>query len=245
MKDENYVEILNFKVIKNDLEFVKGMKHILINTISPNSYGLTCKDQQAKEALQNSDFLILDGVYFGWAALLLKGKKIKRITGWDIFMFFSHFMNEQKGRVFFLGSSNETLEKIKKRYKFEFPEITSGFYSPPFKAEFSESDLIEMRKAINDFKPDVLFVGMTAPKQEKWSYQNKPFLDVSYISTIGNVFDWYAGNSIRPNTVWQKLGLEWLIRIYYRPEIFRRNISNQMLFFWHLLLMLLKLKKYD
>jgi N-acetylglucosaminyldiphosphoundecaprenol N-acetyl-beta-D-mannosaminyltransferase len=102
-----------------------------------------------------------------------------------------------------------------------------------------------MRQHINRFAPDVLFVGMTAPKQEKWGYQNKQYLNTHVIVTIGNVFDWYAGNSKRPGPIWQKMGLEWLVRIFYRPEILKRNLSNQMLFFWHLILFVLKLKKHD
>ena len=60
---------------------------------------------------------------------------------------------------------------------------------------------------------------------------------------VGNVFDWYAGNTRRPGKFWQKAGLEWFVRIFYRPEIFKRNISNQMVFFRHLALRLLKIMK--
>ena len=132
---------------------------------------------------------------------------------------------------------------IKERYAKDFPDVTVGTYSPPFKPEFTEEDNEAMHKAVNDFHPDVLFVGMTAPKQEKWSYRNKPYLDVHVITAIGNVFDWYAGNSKRPGVFWQKIGMEWLVRIFLRPEVFRRNITNQMLFFRHLLLILLRIKK--
>ena len=217
--------------------------HFVINTISPNSYGLSVRDKAVDTALRGSDFLILDGVYFGWLPWFKYGQKIKRITGWDSFQFFSKKMQENKGRVFFLGSSEATLEKISNRYREEFPNVTIGTYSPPFKPEFSEDDNKAMHQAVNNFKPDVLFVGMTAPKQEKWAYQNKKFLDAHIISTIGNVFDWYAGNSKRPGVFWQKIGMEWLVRIFLRPEIFKRNIGNQMIFFWHLFLYLTKIKK--
>jgi N-acetylglucosaminyldiphosphoundecaprenol N-acetyl-beta-D-mannosaminyltransferase len=241
------ISIWDYPVIKNTLEHIRveDCKKELINTISPNSYGLAVKDTKVKEALQNSDLLILDGLYFGWAALFSKGIKINRITGWDAFQHFSKEMNENSGKVFFLGSAEETLHKIKVRYKKEFPNIEVGSYSPPFKDVFSDEDNLLMRKKINEFKPNILFVGMTAPKQEVWSYQNKKFLDVNVICTIGNAFDWYAGNSKRPAVIWQKLGLEWLIRIFHRPEIFRRNIGNQMLFFWHLFLTIIGIKKHD
>ena len=125
----------------------------------------------------------------------------------------------------------------------DYPNVVVETFSPPFKPSFNEDDNNAMRHAINAFSPDVLCVGMTAPKQEKWSYQNAPYLNVHVSIAIGNVFDWYAGNSRRPSLFWQKIGMEWLARIFMRPEIFRRNIGNQMLFFWHLLLRLLRIKK--
>jgi N-acetylglucosaminyldiphosphoundecaprenol N-acetyl-beta-D-mannosaminyltransferase len=237
------IKTLGYNLIVKDLGVVPLDNKVLVNTMSPNSYGLAVKDKDTELALKGSDYLVLDGVYFGLATVLLEKIKIKRITGWDCFTFFSSKMNEKKGRVFFMGSSKETLSKIEARYKIDYPDIAVGSYSPPFKPVFSDPDNLLIRQSINEFKPDVLFVGLTAPKQEKWGYQNIQELDVHVISTIGNVFDWYAGNSKRPGKFWQKVGLEWLVRIFYRPEIFLRNIGNQMIFFWHLLLIFLKIKK--
>ncbi len=239
------IESLGFRIIKDKLSGIPLNDKILINTISPNSYGLAVRDPEMHQALKGSDFLVLDGLYFGLASMLLDGKKISRIAGWDCFQYFSEKINTIKGKVFFVGSTPETLAAIKIRYLSEYPDIQVESFSPPFRERFSEEDLLEMRQNINRFAPDVLFVGMTAPKQEKWGYQNKQYLDTHVIVTIGNVFDWYAGNSKRPGPFWQKMGLEWLVRIFYRPEILKRNLSNQMLFFWHLFLFVLKLKKHD
>ncbi|MDR1182334.1 MAG: WecB/TagA/CpsF family glycosyltransferase [Bacteroidales bacterium] len=239
------INSLNFPVFKGDLTEIKykEQKHFVINTISPNSYGLAVKNPVVKQALQNSDMLILDGLYFGWLALFKQGIKINRIAGWDAFHFFSSELNKDRGRVFFLGSSTDTLLKIKEHYSQEYPNVSVAYYSPPFTPKFSEEDNKRMHNAINDFKPDVVFIGMTAPKQEVWAYQNRNLLETKIICSIGNVFDWYAGNSKRPAVFWQKTGMEWLARIFLRPEIFKRNIGNQMLFFWHLFLILINIKK--
>jgi len=239
------VKIWGYNLIKESLDVIPFNSKVLVNTISPNSYGLATSDKRMERALKNSDFLVLDGLYFGLAPLIFKRQKIKRIAGWNCFRYFSEKMNENKGKVFFLGSSEDTLNKITKRFVSDFPNVEVDSYSPPFKPEFTKEDNIRMYNAINIFQPDVLFVGLTAPKQEKWSYENKEFINVHVISTIGNVFDWYAGNSIRPGIFWQKIGLEWLIRIFYRPQIFIRNIKNQMIFFWHLFLVIIKMKKND
>jgi N-acetylglucosaminyldiphosphoundecaprenol N-acetyl-beta-D-mannosaminyltransferase len=75
-----------------------------------------------------------------------------------------------------------------------------------------------MVEAVNGFKPDVLFVGMTAPKQEVWTHVNKERLDVGAICAIGAVFDFYAGTVSRPSKFWRDLGLEWFIRLLKEPR---------------------------
>ncbi len=92
-----------------------------------------------------------------------------------------------------------------------------SFYSPPFKSAFSEDDNSIMINQINAFKPDVLFVGMTAPKQEKWAYANKSLIDVKVICAVGAVFDFYAGTVKRPGEFWINLGLEWFMRLIKEP----------------------------
>ena len=76
----------------------------------------------------------------------------------------------------------------------------------------------QMITAVNAFMPDVLFVGMTAPKQEKWSFTNKAALDAKIICSIGAVFDFYAGTVVRPHPFWIKLRLEWFVRLLKEPK---------------------------
>jgi N-acetylglucosaminyldiphosphoundecaprenol N-acetyl-beta-D-mannosaminyltransferase len=139
-------------------------------------------------------------------------------------------LNATKGkRYFFLGSTEEVLEMIKANMARDYPNIiVAGTYSPPFKPEFSEEDNRAMHEAINRAKPDVLWVGMTAPKQEKWIYQNKAALNVRFIGAIGAVFDFYVGRIKRSHPAFQRVGLEWLPRLIQEPRrLWRRNfVSN-------------------
>ncbi len=242
-----FVETIGFKVFSDDLAKIPlespGCK--VINTISPNSYGISTKDSEFKEALLSSDYLVLDGVYFAFASLILQGKNIKRNQGPDVFYHFMDRANESGKKVFFLGSSPQTLKLIKQKAAFLYPNIQVATYSPPFKQEFSEQDNNEMLNFINRFKPDILFVGMTCPKQEKWAIRHRERVNASLIISIGNVFDWFAGTQKAIAPIWFKLRIGWLVRIFYRPEVFKRNIGNQMLFFWHVLLIFFKIKKND
>ena len=99
-----------------------------------------------------------------------------------------------------------------------------------------------MIEAINNFKPDIVFVGMTCPKQEKWANQNKSRLNTKLICSVGAVFDWYAGNQKDIHPLWWKLRLAWLKRTIDRPEILKRY-PNIGIFLWHLILSLLRIKK--
>jgi N-acetylglucosaminyldiphosphoundecaprenol N-acetyl-beta-D-mannosaminyltransferase len=245
MGEPKYVSTLGFKVFSDELDLIpiNNTPAKVINTISPNSYGISTKDSVFCESLKKSDYLVLDGVYFAIASIFLQGKNIKKNQGPDVFNHFINWLELNKGSVFFLGSAVETLEKIKLRMVGEYPNIKSNYYSPPFKQEFNKNDNERMVKAINEFKPDILFVGMTCPKQEKWAVEHKELLKTGLIISIGNVFDWFAGTQKAIHPIWYKLRMAWLIRIFLRPEVFKRNIGNQMKFFADVILLSLRLTK--
>lgn len=238
------VESMGYTVFSDNLEKVlleKGVAKTL-NTMSPNSYGIATKDAAFDKALKASDYLVLDGVYFALSTLLMKGKNMKKNQGPEIFYHFMERVQKESGRVFFLGASVETLEKMKSRAAQDYPDVEIGYHSPPYKPEFTDEENQEMLDLVNDFEPDILFVGMTCPKQEKWSDQHKGVLKTSLICSIGAVFDWYAGNQKEIAPIWWKLRLAWLIRTINRPEILRRY-PNVGIFVRHMFLFWVGLKK--
>ncbi|TLV03718.1 WecB/TagA/CpsF family glycosyltransferase [Dyadobacter luticola] len=242
----NFTSIWGFKVFNDKLSKIpiQGVKNrVLCCSISPNNYGMTVKDAHFKDTLQKTDFLVLDGVYFALASIFLMGKNIKRNQGPDVYKHFIQRMEATSGKVFFLGSSEEVLGKIRDRMKIEYPNVTVGTYSPPYKPVFSDEDNQKMIDTINEFEPNIVFVGMTAPKQEKWSVQHREQLNTNLTVCIGAVFDWFAGTEKEIHPFFFRIRLGWLFRILYRPEIFKRNMGNQVVFFWHLLLVMLRLKQ--
>lgn len=239
------IYVFDFEVFSDSLESIilNDNTTLVLNTISPNSYGISTKDHIFQKALKESDYLVLDGVYFALASILLLGKNIRKNQGPDVFKFFMNKMDDEHGKVFFLGSSIETLNKIKTRLRLDYPNITDAYFSPPYKAEFTIEENDEIVEAINKFKPDIVFVGMTCPKQEKWAKQNKRKINAKLVCSIGAVFDWYAGNQKDIHPLWWKLRLAWLKRTLDRPEILKRY-PNIGIFFWHLFLALIGIKKY-
>jgi len=135
-----------------------------------------------------------------------------------------------------MGSTNETLERIRERMADDYPNIKIvGTYSPPFKDVYSGAEVSAMVKVINSARPDVLWVGMSAPKQEKWIYQNREKINVKFIGAVGAVFDFYAGNIRRDENSWLvNHGLEWLSRLVQEPKrLWRRMFVSAPIFMWH------------
>ena len=139
--------------------------------------------------------------------------------------------------VMFMGSSQKVLDLIVKRAAEVYPHLKIVTYSPPYKPEFSEEDNKAIVEAINAADPDLLWIGMTAPKQEKWTYSHWNELNIHcHVGTIGAVFDFFAGTVERAPMWWQCHGLEWLYRLLKEPKrMWRRYIIGNTLFLWNML----------
>lgn len=238
MTPNKSVKFSGYSIFSGDLQHISTDKKYIVNTINQFSYTIAEEDPEFKEALLDSDILLPDGVGITVAVGFLKKITIKKIAGADIHRHLLEKLNKTGGRCFYLGSGEETLSLIRKKLKQEFPNINAGFYSPPYKPSFSAQDTAEMLKAVNQFKPDVLFVGMTAPKQEKWIFQNKASIESNVICAIGAVFDFYAGTVVRPSKYWRAFGLEWFIRLIKEPRrMYKRYLYYGPVFIMQLLKM--------
>lgn len=237
-----------------DLKLVQSIQELaqipegktLINTINAFSYNNAQEDSLFAEALSKGDYLIPDGASIVKACRKIKAKSqpIERIAGWDLFSFEMKRLNEKsakaisesgtKQKVMFMGSSEKVLSLIRERAAKEYPNLDVATYSPPYKPEFSEEDSNAIINAINSENPDLLWIGMTAPKQEKWTYSHWDKLTIHcHVGTIGAVFDFFAGTAKRAPMWWQKHSLEWLYRLIIEPRrMWRRYIIGNVRFLW-------------
>lgn len=218
---------------KNELAEIPCGK-VLINTINAHSFNTAQKDELFAEALSKGDYLIPDGASIVTACRWLKAKSqpAERIAGWDLFEFEMQRLNQKGGRCMFMGSSPKVLALITERAKSVYPNMEVVTYSPPYKPEFTEADNRVIVKAINDADPDLLWIGMTAPKQEKWTYSHWDELNIHcHVGTIGAVFDFFAGTYQRAPSWWQEHSLEWLYRLIKEPKrMWRRYVLGNPLF---------------
>jgi N-acetylglucosaminyldiphosphoundecaprenol N-acetyl-beta-D-mannosaminyltransferase len=211
-------------------------KKLLINTINAHCYNVAQIDEDYAEALKRSDILLPDGISIVIASRFLSGIKFKKIAGEDLFFYEMNRLNKMGGTCFFLGSKETTLSRIFTRAKSEFPETHVYSFSPPYKSKFSDQDNTEMISAVNQRKPDVLFIGMTAPKQEKWAFEHFNEIEAGHICSIGAVFDFYSGMYKRAPKWVINIGLEWLYRFVQEPgRMWRRYLLGNPKFIWSII----------
>ena len=214
------------KIVSNSIKLIKNKKKHYICV--PNSYYtvLANEDFKIRDIVNNARFAIPDGMPLVWYSKTFKKSLEKRISGYDLFIEYCKKMDKEKMSCFFMGGKNEAiLKKIIGRLNQDFKNIkVVGYYVPPFVDEFRGKNKKNILDAINWKKPDVVWVGLSAPKQEKWIYDNIEKLDIGMACGIGAVFDFYS-NNIKRAPVWmQKSGLEWFYRTLVDPRLLKRYI---------------------
>lgn len=246
------IKDLNLVCSRQELAAIPDGK-VLINTINAHSYNTALKDRLFQEALLNGDYLIPDGASIVKACRWLKAKSQpkERIAGWDLFEYEMNRLEEVSKKfateneapnvtqyakkVMFMGSSEKVLGMIRQQASIVYPHLEVVTYSPPYKKVFSDEDNVAIINAINDANPDLLWIGMTAPKQEKWTYKHWDELNIScHVGTVGAVFDFFAGTYQRAPLWWQEHSLEWLYRLIKEPKrMWRRYIIGNAEFLWN------------
>lgn len=217
------------------IEIADKKQALVLSCANPHALATAETNGEFRDALQDADFLVTDGVGVTIVGNLFGKNLGPRITGSD---FFSALMKQQNSvnlpkitRVFFFGSSVNVLKLIKKNIELHYPFLeVCGCISPPYGA-WSESENEDFIAQINAAKPDILWVGMTAPKQEVWTFKNRNKLNVAIIGNIGAVFDFCAGTYQRAPAWARKLGLEWVIRLAKEPRrMWKRNVISPVIF---------------
>ncbi|MCK5567053.1 MAG: WecB/TagA/CpsF family glycosyltransferase, partial [Actinomycetia bacterium] len=222
------IEILNIKINRDKLDSIisesismakEKRKHYIC---VPNAYStvIANRDKDFREIINKAAFTIPDGMPLVWYSKTFKKSLEARISGFELFNAYSRQMDKKKMSCFFFGGKDELVaEAIIKKFKDEFKNIiVSGHYVPPFLNEFKEAEKQKIQKAINSCRPDVVWVGMSAPKQEKWISNNIEDLNIGMACGIGAVFDFYSGEIRRAPGWMQKTGLEWLYRVLADPK---------------------------
>jgi N-acetylglucosaminyldiphosphoundecaprenol N-acetyl-beta-D-mannosaminyltransferase len=204
---------------------------------------LAQRDNEFKLALNNSWMTVPDGMPVAWGARLLGGKIKKNVRGTELMFLSCKLATKMNYSIFLYGSKPETLQNLKDSIHTTFPTLKiSGKYSPPFRP-LSLKEEIKIIDIINAVSPDILFIGLGAPKQEKWMFKHSPKINASVIMGVGAAFDFLAGGKKQAPLWIQSIGLEWLFRLFSEPRrLWKRYIIYNTLYIFLFTKQLLKKK---
>ncbi len=178
------------------------------------------ENEQLKSAYEEADLVLADGQPIVWASYLLGQPVPERVAGSDLVpALFSHVAPDETLNVFLLGAAEGVAERAAENIQGRWPQIkVIGTYSPPpgFEHDLDECEFILQRIAVA--KPDVLVVGLGAPKQECWVYRHRKKIEARVVLCVGAAIDFLAGEQTRAPKWMQKTGTEWLFRIYSDPK---------------------------
>lgn len=180
-------------------------------------------DRQTARALDGAGLVLADGAPVAWAIRLLSGDRAERIAGADVFEELCRRSPARGHRHFFLGSTEETLARMRAAVEQRYPGIeVCGTCSPPFgPALFDE--LPRLAAEVNEALPDVVWVGLGAPRQEQWMQAARPLLEAPLLLGVGAVFEFVAGTKRRAPRWMQRAGLEWTHRLALEPRRLARR----------------------
>ncbi|WP_242851755.1 WecB/TagA/CpsF family glycosyltransferase [Caloranaerobacter sp. TR13] len=210
-------------------EFVKSNKTNVIYTPNTEIVMAARKDEELKALLNDGDLVIPDGIGLVYASRIKKKPLKERVTGYDLSIKIIEMANKEGLSLFLLGGKQgvalKACENIKQRYNnVKIAGFHHGYFKGThigYKAHKEENEVI---KKINDAKPDILFVGFGAPRQERWIHENKDKLNCKVIIGNGGTLDILAGNVKRAPRIFQTLGLEWLYRLLKEPSRYKRQM---------------------
>ncbi|WP_243109388.1 WecB/TagA/CpsF family glycosyltransferase [Anaerophilus nitritogenes] len=203
------------------IELINGQKCSMIITPNTEIVMEATKDDELLRIINEADLVIPDGIGLIYASKI-QGKNLKeRVTGVDLMKEILKYCHEAKKSIYILGGKPGVAKGACENIKNKFVNIEiKGFQDGYFKKE-EEDKIIER---VNKLKPDILFVALGAPKQEKWMKKYKNHLNVKVTMGVGGSVDIWAGTAKRAPKVYQNLGLEWFYRLMKEPWRYKRML---------------------
>ncbi|NQU39387.1 MAG: WecB/TagA/CpsF family glycosyltransferase [Lentisphaerae bacterium] len=218
---------------------VKAKSRYIV-AINPHSVMIGKRNRNVRRALAGAALSLPDGVGMVWAANMLGYSHHGRVTGPTLMLNLCDSGRAYGFRHFFYGGAEGVADEMAARLCREFPGLdVVGTHCPPFRGRTRAEDADEMA-LINASKADILWVGLGAPKQERWMAAHVDAIQVPIMIGVGAAFDYHSGN-VKWAPKWiRTLGLEWAYRLAHEPQrLWRRNLDSP-LFLFHVLLQKLK-----
>jgi N-acetylglucosaminyldiphosphoundecaprenol N-acetyl-beta-D-mannosaminyltransferase len=208
---------------------------------------MECRRSAQLRAVFNAAGMVTpDGVPIVWVARAGGYRQVSRVYGPDLMLAELDRSDQKHHRHFFYGGGPGVARLLAQRMQARFPNLTvSGILEPPF-APLDQLCTPETAATINDAKPDVVWIGMSSPKQDLWMARMRPLLDAPVLIAVGAAFDFHSG-TVKQAPLWmQRSGLEWVYRLTTDPRrLWRRYLIDNPWFLWELGLQKTGIKKFE
>ena len=201
------------------------------------------RSEEVRRTFNQAGMVTPDGMPLVWVARAMGHHDVGRVYGPDLML---AVLRRERHRHFFYGGGPGVAERLAGAVMTRYPKLeVAGFIEPPF-APLDELCTPAVAQAINAGSADIVWVGMSSPKQDLWMTRMRPLLDAPVLIAVGAAFDFHTGR-VRQAPAWiQRSGLEWLFRLGTEPRrLWRRYLVDNPWFVWELFLQSTRLKRFD
>ncbi len=190
------------------------------------------KDRDYQKIIASADVVLADGMPLVWASRLLGAPLPERITGADLLPALCDAAAASEKSVFFLGGMPGEADEAVRRLREKYPLLkVAGTYCPPFGFENDPAENQRIIERLNAVKPDLVFVGVGSPKQEKWMARYRHEIRAGVFLGVGMAIGFAAGTQQRAPAWMQKTGLEWIHRLVSEPRRLAKRYASDFYIF--------------
>lgn len=202
-------------------------------------------DPELRNIHNQAGLVTPDGMPMVWMSRLAGHKHVDRVYGPDLMLAVCEVSTEKGYRHFFYGGNEGVPELLRDKLQQKFPGLqVVGTYSPPFRPLTPEEDAAIVAQ-INAAQPDIVWVGLSTPKQERWMAAHLGKVQAPVMVGVGAAFDFHAGLKQQAPRWMQRSGMEWFFRMVSEPKrLARRYLQNNPRFVIAVLMQLLGLRRY-
>ena len=203
------------------------------------------RDEGLRAVLNSAGMVTPDGMPLVWLSRLHGARHVERVYGPDLLLTCCELSLQRGYTHFLVGGAEGVADLLANRLRARFPGLRIvGTASPPFRAMSAAEDDALVRR-VNEVAPDIVWVGLGAPKQERWMHDHRSALQAPVIVGVGAAFDFHSGVKPQAPPWMQRSGLEWVFRLMTEPRrLWRRYLVNNPLFVWRVLLQALAVRQY-
>ncbi|MFI8687543.1 WecB/TagA/CpsF family glycosyltransferase [Rossellomorea sp. NPDC077527] len=225
----NYVNILGIPFIHTDqpsfvttlTNHIEAKDKVFVITANPEIVMKAQEDESFMALTKEATYVTADGIGVVKAAQLLNEPLPGRVTGYDTMVGLLEKANERSYKIFLLGAKADTLTKACENINKDYPNIQivgkqDGYF------DWNQNDIAER---IQSATPDMVFVALGVPRQEKWISENIDSFSSGVFMGVGGSFDVIAGTVERAPEIWQKMNMEWFYRLMKQPSRWRRMLA--------------------